>query len=148
MFMPYTRGRIMERELINGKSGKLACRSAALLVGLASLLLPQGASALDWTIGDTTVNFGGYIKLDALYSRFSDGPVAQSTIRDFYVPSGTPIFVTGAIPHSYLDFHAKETRLFVGTNTDFGEHKLGSYVEIDFISGQIPQTVAISATAT
>src|SRR6266849_5806311 len=46
---------------------------------------------------------------------------------------------------------AKETRLWLGTKTDFGEHKLGSYVEIDFISGQIPQTLVTSpagATAT
>src|SRR6202022_1496043 len=65
-----------------------------------------------------------------------------------YVPSGTPIFTTppGAIRHSYLDFSAKETRGWFGTNTDSGEHKPGSYVEIDFISGQIPQTVLISPT--
>jgi hypothetical protein len=136
----------MERELMSGTSGKSVCRLAALLVGLGGLLLPRGASALDWTIGNTKVTFGGYIKFDALYSRFSDGAVAQSTTRDFYVPGGTPVFATGATSHSYLDFHAKETRLFAGTNTDFGEHNLVSYVEIDFISGQIPQTVLISPT--
>jgi len=138
----------MERKLMTGKSGKSFCRLAALLAGLGGLLLPRGASALEWTIGDTKINLGGYIKLDTIYSRFSDAPVPQSTIRDFYVPSGTPIFTTppGAIRHSYLDFSAKETRVWFGTNTDFGEHKLGSYVEIDFISGQIPQTVLISPT--
>jgi len=128
-----------------GKSGKSALRSAALLVGLGYLLVPQGASAFEWTIGKTKVDLGGYIKLDVLYSNFSDGPVAQSTTRDFYVPNGTPIFPVGATAHSYLDFQAKETRLWLGTQTDFGEHKLSSYLEIDFISGQIPQTVVTSA---
>jgi hypothetical protein len=136
----------MERKLMTGKSGKSLCRLAALLIGLGGLLVPRGASALDWTIGNTKINLGGYVKLDTIYSRFSDGPVPQTIVRDFYVPSGTPIFATGAIPHSYLDFSAKETRLWFGTNTDFVEHKLGSYVEIDFISGQIPQTVLISPT--
>ncbi len=129
----------------HGKSGRSICRSVALLVGLGDLLLPQEASAFDWTIGKTKVNLCGYVKLDVLYSHFSDGPVAQSTARDFYVPSGTPIFPVGASEHSYLDFSAKETRLWLGTETDFGEHKLGSYVEIDFISGQIPQTLVTSA---
>src|SRR5258708_3137122 len=138
--------RTMERKLMTGKSGKSLCRLAALLVGLGGLLVPRGASALDWTIGNTKITLGGYVKLDTIYSRFSDGPVPQTIVRDFYVPSGTPIFATGVIPHSYLDFSAKETRLWFGTNTDFGEHKLGSYVEIDFISGQIPQTVLISPT--
>ena len=82
----------MERKLMTGKSGKSFCRLAALLAGLGGLLLPRGASALEWTIGDTKINLGGYIKLDTIYSRFSDAPVPQSTIRDFYVPSGTPIF--------------------------------------------------------
>ncbi len=134
-----------------GKSGKSLCRSAPLLVGLGGLLLARGASAFDWTIGKTAINLGGYVKLDTIYSRFSDGPVAQSTARDFYVPGGTPIFPIGASPHSYVDFSAKETRLWLGTKTDFGEHSLGSYVEIDFISGQIPQTLVVSpagATAT
>jgi len=131
--------------------GKRVWRSAPLLVGLGGLLLPEGGSAFEWTLGKTKVNLGGYVKLDIIFSRFSDGPVAQSTIRDFYVPSGTPIVPIGARQHSYLDFSAKETRLWLGTQTDFGQHQLGSYVEIDFISGQIPQVVVISgaeATAT
>jgi hypothetical protein len=120
------------------------CRSAALVVGLSGLLLPRGASAFEWTLGKTKINLGGYVKLDVLYSHFSDGAVPQTTARDFYVPSATPIFPSGATAHSYLDFSAKETRVWLGTRTDFGEHKIGSYIEIDFISGQIPQTVVIS----
>jgi hypothetical protein len=135
-------------ERMRAKSGNSICRLAALLVGVVGLFLPRVASAVEWTVGDTKVTLGGYIKFDALYSRFSDGAVPQNTTRDFYVPGGTPVFPTGASPHSYLDFEAKETRLFAGTDTDFGAHKLGSLVEVDFISGQIPQVVQISPTAT
>jgi hypothetical protein len=138
----------MERKLMTGKSGKSVCRLAALLVVLGGLLLPRVASALDWTIGNTTVNLGGFVQLDTIYSRFSDGPVLQSVARDFYLPGATPIFPAGADAHTYLDFSAKQTRLWFGTNTDFGEHKIGSWVEIDFISGQIPQTVLTSPTTT
>jgi hypothetical protein len=126
-------------------SGKRVLRSASLLIGL---LLPEGASAFEWTLGKTKINLGGYVQLDVIYSRFSDGPVPQSTIRDFYVPSGTPIVPIGARPHVYLDFSAKNTRLWFGTKTDFGEHQLGSYVEIDFISGQIPQLIEIPPLGT
>jgi hypothetical protein len=134
--------------LLEPEAIKSACRSAAVLVGLGGLLLPRGALAVDWTIGSTKINLGGYVKFDALYSRFSDGAVPQSTTRDFYVPNGTPIVPIGNIARSYLDFHAKETRLWFGTQTDFGQHQLGSYVEIDFISGQIPQTLVTSVVGT
>jgi hypothetical protein len=124
--------------------GKWLWRSAPLFIGLGGLLLPEGASAFEWTLGKTKINLGGYVKLDVLYSRFSDGPVPQSTARDFYVPGTTPIFPIGARQHTYLDFLVKQTRLWLGTNTDFGQHQLGSYVEIDFEAGQIPQVIVIS----
>src|SRR5262249_14921479 len=126
------------------KSRKRVWWSSCLLASLGGFLFSEGASAFEWTIGKTKINLGGYIKLDVIYSRFSDGPVPQSTARDFYVPGTTPVFPTGARQHSYLDFSAKETRLYLGTNTDFGEHKLGSYVEIDFEAGQIAQVIVIS----
>lgn len=126
------------------KSHKRVWRSASLLASLGCFLLSQGASAFEWTIGKTKVNLGGYVKLDVIYSRFSDGPVPQSIARDIYVPGTTPVFPTGARQHSYLDFSAKETRLWLGTNTNFGEHQLGSYVEIDFEAGQIAQVILIS----
>src|SRR5258708_12630115 len=132
--------RTMERKLMTGKSGKSLCRLAALLVGLGGLVVPRGWSALDWTIGNTKIPLGGYVKLDTIYSRFSDGPVPQTIVRDFYVPSGTPIFATGVIPHSYLDFSAKETRLWFGTNTNFPNHNLEPYPQIHFITAQIPPT--------
>jgi hypothetical protein len=90
----------------------------------------------------TTFNWGGFAKLDVIYSSFSDGAIAQSTSRDFYVPGTIPVSDgTGTgLRRNYLDMHAKETRLFLSTQTDVGTaHKLGGHVEFDFISGQINQ---------
>ena len=101
------------------------------------------APAAPAATGDLKLSWGGYVKLDAIGSRFSDAAVAQGTGRDFYVPAAIPV-TTAAAEHSrsYTDFLAKETRLFLkGEGTVLG-HKLGSYVEFDFISGQISQATA------
>lgn len=84
-----------------------------------------------------TITWGGYVKFDALYSRFSEGEVAQGTSRDFYVPGTIPVESATSEAHSFLDFHAKETRLFVKTATqlDNGD-KIGTHVEFDFIVSQ------------
>ncbi|MDR3419121.1 MAG: DcaP family trimeric outer membrane transporter [Nevskia sp.] len=78
------------------------------------------------------------MKLDTLYSHFSDDAVAQGFARDFYVPGSTP--VSGKPGHSYFNFSAKETRLWLGSNTEVQGYKVGAYVEADFLSGQNPQT--------
>lgn len=96
----------------------------------------------------TTFNWGGYAKLDVIYSSFSDGAVAQSLGRDAYIPSSIPVSAGTAtgLRRNYLDMHAKETRLFLSTQTDVGAaHKLGGYVEFDFISGQIAQNATTGA---
>lgn len=84
------------------------------------------------------VTWGGFVKLDVLFSKFSEAEVAQGTSRDFYVPGTIPVSAGGGSSYSALDMHAKETRLFMKTETDFGEGigKVGSYIEFDFISNQ------------
>lgn len=82
---------------------------------------------------DTDIKIGGFIKLDSIYSRFSDGaPV--SAARDFYAPGLTPVVGGGgAKAKEYLDMHAKESRLSVQTSTRIGEYTLGSFTAVDFI---------------
>lgn len=123
----------MKKHVALGRStGAMAgwCLAACIPV------LPGLAQAADWP----PVDFGGYVKLDVLYSHFGDGAVAQSTARDFYVPGSTPVAGPGAAPHSYLNFSAKETRLWLSSSTVVEGYKLGAYVEADFLSGQNPQT--------
>ncbi|GAC1627818.1 MAG: DcaP family trimeric outer membrane transporter [Nevskia sp.] len=88
--------------------------------------------------GDFKLSWGGFVKLDTIGSFFSDGPVAQGTGRDFYLPGAIPV---AAVENArdYTDFIAKETRLFLKGDGTVLSHKVGAYVEFDFISGQISQ---------
>jgi len=87
--------------------------------------------------------FGGYIKLDSIYSDYSDGS-STGAGRDFYIPGTIP--VGGGDGESYLDFHAKESRInFKSThNLDSGS-KLTTFFEFDFqLSGQGDERISNS----
>ena len=103
--------------------------------GLASAALLAAVSAQGVTLGtinNTTVKMGGYVKLDAMWSDFSDGTVSGSSFgRDFYVPSVTP--VGGTSENTVFDMHARQTRINFSTETTMGEHKLKSFIEVDFM---------------
>jgi DcaP outer membrane protein len=103
---------------------------------------PTAAKPGELKVGDTKITVGGYVKADAMYSRFSDGEVAQGTARDFYVPGSIPVSTATSSARGFTDFLAKETRLFVKSDTAVGGHTLGTHVEFDFISGQISQATA------
>lgn len=119
-------------------SAKRAFKTGPVCAGLraAALLLPVAASANSLDIGQTTLTWGGYIKADALYSRFSDGRVAQGVGRDFYLPAGIPTSDGSGPSFSATDFHAKETRLFVTMKTHYEDWVIGGVVEFDFIVNQ------------
>jgi hypothetical protein len=55
--------------------------------------------------------------------------------RDFYVPSLTPVSsAANSSENTYFDMHARQTRVHLGTDSKVGEHKLKSYIEIDFMA--------------
>lgn len=116
-----------------------AVRAPACLLGTAilisSLAFATDARAGGTDLGDVKFTWGGYIKLDTLYSRYSDGPAAQNLGRDAYIPNQIPVTADGS-PRSYVDFHAKETRLYLKAETLVEGHKLGGHVEFDFIVNQ------------
>jgi len=73
--------------------------------------------------------FGGYMKADVIYSDFGDGSYSGAG-RDFYIPATVKV---GGVGESYLDFHAKETRInFKSTHNLDNGAKIGTYVEFDF----------------
>ncbi len=86
--------------------------------------------------GDTKITVGGYVKADVLLSRFSEGELAQGSGRDFYLPNSIPVSNGSGKSRQFLDAHAKETRLFVKTETNLDGHKLGTHIELDFIVNQ------------
>lgn len=104
--------------------GGLAC--AALLTAVCANAATLG------TFDNTTVTLGGYVKLDAMFTDFSDGTVAGSSPgRDFYIPSVTP--VGGTSENTVFDMHARQTRIHLATDTKIGEQNLKSYIEVDFM---------------
>lgn len=121
---------------MNGaRSNRTACLPFARMgLVLSTLAISTSAAAADFTLGETQVSVGGYVKIDALYSRFSDGSVpSNSAGRDFFIPGLTPVSDGGGRSHTYLDLHARETRLSVTSARAVGDHVLGGHVEVDFL---------------
>ncbi len=88
-------------------------------------------------VGDTVIQFGGFIDLDVNVTDTSDGDIASDSIaRDLYIPSATPVGGVGEeVPDT--DFTAESTRFFFTTQSDRGEHTIKSRIELDFLgSGQ------------
>lgn len=116
--------------------------------------LPDRASqpADGFRSGATTIRLGGFIKLVATNSRFSDGEVATNSLgRDFYLPQSIP---TGGGPASRVqDFSAKQSRFWLNLSTDVAGHAVKGYVETDFQTspgtqgGRVRQGGVISAVA-
>jgi len=91
-----------------------------------SSVLPEG----------TSISLSGYVKLDVLYSQYSEGEVAQGAGRDFYLPNSIPVSAGSGQSRSFFDMHAKETRLIIKSETPLEGHKLGTHIEADFIVNQ------------
>ncbi len=107
-------------------------RTMILPAALAAMTFSAGAQAGSADFGNFTLSYGGYIKLDVLYSDYSDGNPASSSIgRDWYVPSTTP--VNGEDEDAVLDMHAQQSRFWLATATEIGGHKVGSRLEFDFM---------------
>ncbi|RUO71562.1 porin [Pseudidiomarina salinarum] len=96
------------------------------LGGLA--LAPAQAAEPEW-------DFGGYVKLDAFASDYSNGMVAGSGNigRQFYIPSLTP--VGGTADDVATDVHARQSRFFfnVKQELDNGE-TISGRIELDFMT--------------
>jgi hypothetical protein len=106
---------------------------ATMLTATGIMSAPAMASTT--TFGDTEVTLGGYIKLDVIASSYSDGAVPTGASRDFYVPHTIPTSSGGGNGQSTLDFHAKETRVWLKTSRDIEGLKVATHLEFDFISG-------------
>jgi hypothetical protein len=80
-----------------------------------AVLFSQSATA-GFKMGDNTeIGFGGYVKLDAMWTDTSDGQIGTGIGRDFYVPSLTPV---GGISESATwDMHARQSRFFFTSDT-------------------------------
>lgn len=98
-----------------------------------SIILLAAALPMAVQAANTEFKFGGYIKFDAMISKYSDGAVgAESAGRDFYIPAVTPTGDADGVTQT--DFGVKTSRFNFKTTTmmDNGE-KVISFIELDFL---------------
>lgn len=107
------------------KSDDIAVKVAALQAA------PPPAQPDGFRVGATTVKLGGFIKLVATNSRFSDGELATNSLgRDFYLPQQIP--TAGGRASNVQDFNAKQSRFWLNLDTNVAGHAVKGYVETDF----------------
>ncbi len=103
-------------------------KTSAILLAAA---LPMAVQA-----ANTEFSYGGYIKMDAMMSTYSDGDIGAGSLgRDFYVPSTIPTSGGTGEETSSVDFSAKSSRLNFKTitTTESGE-KITGFIEMDFLT--------------
>ncbi|WP_219621770.1 MULTISPECIES: DcaP family trimeric outer membrane transporter [unclassified Shewanella] len=84
-------------------------------------------------LDNTDMQFGGYVKVDAMLSDYSNGAPGSGAIsRQFYVP-GTIYGVDGN-GSQVIDFQARESRFNFKTITNIEGHKLTGFIELDFMT--------------
>ena len=114
---------VARAEQASAKTTEVATKVAALEAK------PQPEGLRD---GNTTIKLGGYLKMVASSSHFSNGSVATNTLgRDFYLPQTIPTTVGGRGFNS-SDFTAKQTRLWLNLDSQVAGHVVKGYLETDF----------------
>jgi hypothetical protein len=91
---------------------------------------------------NTRFSFGGFVKLDAMYTDTPDGEIPDGAAgRLLYVPGATP--VGGASEGTDLDMHVQFSRLWFGADTtlDSGD-VLKGYIELDLFGGALGNQTA------
>jgi hypothetical protein len=103
--------------------------AVSLALGISAVSMNTQADML----AGTDVKFSGYIKVDAMFSNYSDGSLGSQSIgRDFYLPGLTPV---GGIEEStQFDAHTKQSRFRFTTNTKTDEgDSIAGVLEFDFL---------------
>jgi len=112
-----------------------------------SIILLAAALPMAVQAANTEFKFGGYVKYDAMMTKYSDGEgndAAADLGKVFYVPSLTP---TGdAEGRTEFDSGVQTSRFNFKTTTslDNGE-KVVSFIELDFLSGGAGENVSNSS---
>ena len=95
------------------------------------LILMAAALPMAVNAANTEFSFGGFIKMDAMLSSYSDGDVVDGYGRDYYAPSQ---IVPGQEPDTTeLDMTARNSRFNFKTVTETENGKsITSFIELDF----------------
>jgi len=113
----------------SGIAGRPTANSAA--TGTAT------ASNDGFRMGNTTVKLGGFVRLNVIGSRYSDGEVAVGGLgKEFFLPQQIP--VGGGFSSQDLLFSARQTRLVFSTATPVNGIEAKTLVEFDFALATAP----------
>ncbi|MBL4570633.1 MAG: porin [Alcanivorax sp.] len=85
--------------------------------------------------GNTHIDFGGFIKADSMFSKYSDGEHATASVgEDFMVPSTIPVDPTGVADEGSGKFNmiAKQSRFWLKSSTMTSAGEVKGHIEIDF----------------
>jgi hypothetical protein len=123
-------------QMVQGLKSELEAQKAAQAAQPAPAPLPAGAQPIQATTispaanAGTKFSYGGFIKLDAMYTNTDGGEIADgSPGRLFYLPSTIP--VGGGDEGTDLDMHAQFSRFWFSADTDIDGHKVKAYIEAD-----------------
>ena len=122
-------------EAAEARANLAEAQSAATVQRVAALETKPApapaAPAEGFRSGNTTIRLGGYIKLLATSTHYSDGEVATNSLgRDFYLPQTIP---TGGQASAHdTDFTAKQSRFWLNLDSTVAGHALKGYLEFDF----------------
>ncbi|MXP31320.1 hypothetical protein GRI94_19805 [Erythrobacter jejuensis] len=99
----------------------------------AQVAEPKKQEDKGFRVGNTTIAYAGYVKLDAITQRTSGGQIGGgSIVRDFLIPGAIPVGGNGSGWDT--DFSARQSRFILKTSTDVGaDHQLNSQIELDFM---------------
>lgn len=94
------------------------------------------ALPLSATAADHAVNVSGFIKFDALTSRYDSGVPSNDLQEHFFVPSLIP---TGdGREQTRFNAHARESRFRMTTDSEVDGHAIGTHLELDFMVTDVP----------
>jgi hypothetical protein len=112
---------------------------ASTLAGAGSLARAEGKISFKLPDSETTVNLGGYVKLDAIWSDRSAGvdSSGDQQLNINLVPVGPS---AGQHKTDQVTFHARQTRLNFGTSTPTSYGGLTTYIEGDFFGADGNET--------
>ena len=83
----------------------------------------------------TKLSYGGFIKLDTMYTNYSDGKPSNTLIEDFMVPSLIPVSDGSGDSYSGTNMHVKTSRFFFKTSTPTDAGTIQTHFEMDFAVG-------------
>ncbi len=118
-------------------SESLGRSPGATNVAQAKPVAANSAPTDGFRVGNTTVKLGGFVRLNVIASRYSDGEAAVGGLgKEFFLPQQIP--VGGGFSTQDLLLSARQTRLQFSTSTPMNGTDIKTLVEFDFALATAP----------